>query len=183
MLKILDVALIPNVGGTLSVDHDNLIKDWSNRGNRNGYNPYIGMNFLRRGRTSCSTDYCNDCGSTEFVFVIDHKESVFVHAFLFVLQTTPLPRVEPYTEPLVRNFDIYVGDSPNYNENTLIGNFSSDDTCGAEVWANTQGRYIHMVAANLSSTWEVVICSVGTFGTVYERENSPPTVKPVIRGF
>ena len=37
-------------------------------------------------------------------------------------------------------------------------------------------------ASLLRPIWEVVICSVGTFGTIYERDNAPPTAKTVKRG-
>ena len=46
LLEILDVAVTSDSGATTSsVGQDNLITNWSNRGFRNGYKPFTGMNF------------------------------------------------------------------------------------------------------------------------------------------
>jgi hypothetical protein len=93
------------------------------------------------------------------------RESAFVHAFLFALDT----RAE-FTKELnykfIFDFDIYIGDSEDYTKNAFCGNYGSIETAGAEAWCNLQGKFIHMVKTGLSGNWFTVICTTVPFGTI-----------------
>ena len=111
-------------------------------------------------------------------------EAVFLHSLLFVTDVMQDCDVDVGLGwSCLHDFDVWVGSSPTYSSNTKCGNFGSETSRGAEAWCNLKGDYIHLVKTGLGGNWKSVICTLGLFGTIYERDaNHPPASQAVDTG-
>ncbi len=111
-------------------------------------------------------------------------EVVYVHSLLFVTDAMQDCLTDVGSDwACLHNFEVWIGSNPTYHLNTKCGNFGSETTRGAEAWCNLKGDYIFLVKTGLGSKWKSVICTLGIFGTIYERDaNHPPASQAVDAG-
>ena len=75
--------------------------------------------------TSCYRAICISCGESVFILEFEMSESAFVHAFLFVIDMYQKQNTEEEVSEGIFDFDIYIGNSADYQKNKYCGNYDS----------------------------------------------------------
>ena len=132
------------------------------------------------------------------VITLDFGKTVFQHCILVVQDIYSGRWFNDYpnstqTNYWVQNYDVHIGDDPNYLNNpkcagspfmrtddpnsytsggfTAVGESGDMWNFGAEIWCNLAGQYTTIVAdySDLSGAYEMSICQLGVMGTEYVR--------------
>ena len=176
---------LPGLSMTYAVDHtqatitgslDNLFNNYENRSVSMSANAYFDATYTEASYGSCYKAECvaPACLDTQFSLSVHFSEEVHMHALLMVLDTVNVGTVN--------SFDIFViGED---GTETHFGTYRTDIfynnkfNSGFEAWCNTQGKSFRIVGTPANPlSWDVTICSLGMFGTIYEHQN--PITKSV----
>ena len=171
---------------------ENLIENLSFRTSGDGYKPLIDIDN-RASFESCyktTQDELSAHGNM-MIITLDLQNPMFVHAVLIIQDLFSHHRPEDHknSNQYLQNLQLYIGNDVDYKKNALCpgGPFmivgdsnwytylpNYDDSTwkyGVEAWCNLEGRYVTIEAdlTSLVGDYEMTICNLGVFGTIYER--------------